>query len=293
MRYHPSATSLGHKSSMPLFIVNLAPTGMVPTAEMSSHVPLRTSRIVSDILNCGELGVSMAHIHACDESGEPTWRPEVYGDIIANIRESRPDLVLTVSTSGRRFGDFAQRSAVLDLPGDLRPDMASLTLSSLNFTREASLNAPDMIVRLAEAMAEKGIKPELEVFDLGMVNVAHSLIKKGLLSPPYYFNLIFGNASTAQASLLHIAALIASLPQPAVVSLGGIGRSQTPVAGIAAAMADGVRTGLEDNIWLDRDRSGQATNRDLVERVIRMAQEQERTIASPDQVRAMLRLPRR
>ncbi|MBF0391970.1 MAG: 3-keto-5-aminohexanoate cleavage protein, partial [Alphaproteobacteria bacterium] len=193
----------------------------------------------------------------------------------------------------RRFGDFAQRSAVLDLPGDLCPDMASLTLSSLNFTREASLNAPDMIVRLAEVMAEKGIKPELEVFDLGMVNVAHSLIKNGLLSPPYYFNLILGNASTAQASLLHIAALVASLPQPAVVAFGGIGRTQTAVAGIAAAMADGVRTGLEDNIWLDRDRSTKATNCDLVKRVIRMALEQERSIASPDQVRTMLGLSRR
>ncbi|MBF0305865.1 MAG: 3-keto-5-aminohexanoate cleavage protein [Alphaproteobacteria bacterium] len=275
------------------FIINLAPTGMVPTSTMSSHVPLTTNSIVSDILSCSELGVSMAHIHARDENGEPTWRPDVYGDIIARIRESRPDLILTVSTSGRRFGDLAQRSAVLDLPGDLRPDMASLTLSSLNFSREASLNAPDMIVRLAEAMAEKGIRPELEVFDLGMVNVVHSLIKKGLLSPPYYINVILGNASTAQASLLHIAALVASLPQPAVVAFGGIGRSQTPVAGIAAAMADGVRTGLEDNIWLDRNRSTRATNGDLVKRVIRMAMDQERTIASPAQVRTILGLPRR
>src|SRR6185295_125809 len=111
------------------------------------------------------------HLHARDEHDRPTHSKDVYARIIAGIREQRPDLVLCVSCSGRRAPEFAPRAEVLDLDGDLAPDMASLSLSSLNFSRQASVNAPDVVVALAERMGERGIRPEVEIFDLGMVSV--------------------------------------------------------------------------------------------------------------------------
>jgi hypothetical protein len=99
-------------------------------------------------------------------------------------------LVICVSLSGRSFNKFEERSEALELEGFLKPDMGSLTLSSLNFNQIASINSPEMILNLANKMKNLGIVPELEAFDAGMINYAKYLIKKGLLEPPYYFNLI-------------------------------------------------------------------------------------------------------
>ncbi len=272
-------------------ILNLAPTGMVPTREMSEHVPLQPDEVVADVLRCAEQGITVAHVHARDENDEPTHSKDVYARIISGIREQRPDLVLCVSTSGRRVPDFAPRAEVLDLDGDLAPDMASLTLSSLNFPRQASVNAPDVVVALAERMSERGIRPEVEIFDLGMVAVLRKLQERNVIGAPAQVNLLFGNLATAQAELPDIGALVGRLPPETIWSLAGLGASQLPVAGIAAAAAPGVRIGLEDNLWLDPNRTLTATNLDLVGRVHTLAETQGRAIMTPTEFRAALGLP--
>lgn len=274
-------------------ILNLAATGMVPTREMSEHVPLQPAEVVADVLRCADAGITVAHLHARDEHDEPTTSKDVYARIIGGIREQRPDLVLCVSCSGRRAPEFAPRAEVLDLEGDLAPDMASLTLSSLNFPRQASVNAPDVVVALAERMSERGIRPEVEIFDLGMVSVLRRLQERGVLAPPAHVNLLFGNLATAQADLTDIGALVGRLPAGTVWSLAGIGAAQLPVAGIAAAVAPGVRIGLEDNLWLDPERTLPASNLGLVERVHALAEVQGRTIMTPAELRTTLGLPRR
>ena len=164
------------------FILNFSPTGMIPTKGMTPHVPIQPPEIISQICEAAELGANMIHIHARDaKDGSPTFEKQIYGEIIAGVRAHFKDLVLCVSTSGRNFPEFEQRSACLDLKGELKPDMGSLTLSSLNFNKQASLNSPDMIQALAKKMLDNGIKPELEAFDLGMINYAHYLIHKGLV----------------------------------------------------------------------------------------------------------------
>jgi 3-keto-5-aminohexanoate cleavage enzyme len=274
-------------------ILNLAVTGMVPTREMSEHVPLQPAEVVADVLRCAEAGITVAHIHARDENDEPTTSKDVYARIIAGIREQRPDLILCVSTSGRRAPEFAPRAEVLDLEGDLAPDMASLTLSSLNFSRQASVNAPDVVVALAERMSERGIRPEVEIFDLGMVSVLRRLQERGVLAAPAHVNLLFGNLATAQAELPDIGALIGRLPAGTVWSLAGLGAAQLPVAGIAAAVAHGVRIGLEDNLWLDPERTLPASNLDLVDRVHALTNALGRTIMTPAELRTTLGLPQR
>jgi 3-keto-5-aminohexanoate cleavage enzyme len=275
---------------MKKLIINLAPTGMIPTKKMTQHVPESPAEIIADVLKCASLGVSMAHLHARDAEGVPTYKKEIYNKTITGIKEKNKEIIIVVSTSGRTYSEFSQRSEVLDLGGTVKPDMASLTLSSLNFNKIASVNSPDMIVKLAEKMREKEIKPELEIFDLGMVNFAHYLIKKELLQPPYYFNILLGNIAAAQAKLLHLGLIISELPENSIWSVAGIGDSQCRMNAIGIIDGSGVRVGLEDNIWFDDERTVLATNYALVERLVKIATVMERPIATPVEVRELLKL---
>jgi len=271
-------------------ILNLAPTGMVPSRADSPLVPLSVTEIADDVAECAALGVSMVHLHARDADGVPTSEAAAIAELITAVRRRVPGIVITATTSGRRASDLQQRAIALTLQGEAKPDMASLTLASMNFARDASVNSPATVMRLAELMLENGIKPELEVFDLGMVNFAHILIDKGLLKPPYYFNLLLGNPATAQASLLHLGMLVNDLPADSVWAVAGIGRYQTRATALGVAMGDGVRTGLEDNLWFDDARTVLASNARLVQRAAALAHAQGRPLASAQAVRARLGL---
>ncbi len=271
-------------------IINLAPTGMVPTRAQSPHVPLSCDEIVADACAAIDAGAAMVHLHARDAEGAPSSDPELFRPIMEGIRARRPQAVLTVTTSGRNVADVEVRANVLRLQGQAQPDMASLTLGSMNFATQASVNAPATILRLAEVMREHGIKPELEVFDLGMVNFAKFMIGKGLLDPPYYFNILLGNLATAQLDLLHLATIVRELPDNSIWALAGLGRHQWGANALGCVVAHGVRTGLEDNLWLDDARSQLATNVALVQRVAQLARATGREIASPAEVRQRLGL---
>ena len=278
------------KVSMQDLIINLAPTGMVPTKDSNPNVPITPKEIAEQVLGCAQLGVSIVHLHARDSDGNPTTDERVVADVISRIRSQQPDLIITVTTSGRRVNDLSERARCLMLDQDLRPDMASLTLGSMNFATEASINSPATIMSLAELMLEREIKPELEVFDLGMINFAKILIAKGLLKPPYYFNILLGNPATAQASLLHLGTMINDLPEHSIYSIAGIGRFQRKANALGVVLAHGVRVGLEDNLWLDEDRTKLATNVQMVERICAQAALLERKIATPQSVRERLQL---
>ncbi len=271
-------------------IVNLAPTGMVPTKALSPRVPISAREIADDVACCVDLGVNILHLHARDDDGQPTYRKEAYARLIAAVRERCPELVICVSLSGRKFVTYEQRSEVLDLGGDLKPDMASLTLSSLNFGDSASINTPEMIRRLAGRMAEAGIKPELEAFDTGMLNYARYLLEKGLIAPPLYFNFILGGIASAQATPAHLGLMLAQLPPGSLWSGGGVGRAQLGMNTLGLLYGNGVRVGLEDNLWLDSGRKHLAGNADLVRRTMEMATLLGRKPAASAEVRAALGL---
>ena len=276
---------------MDKLIINFTPTGMIPTKSQTPHVPITENEIVDDVLKACELGITMAHLHVRDEvTQQSCYKMERYARIIEGIRAVAPTLVLCVSTSGRIFNDFERRSEVLNLTAGLKPDMASLTLSSLNFNSQASINDPNMISRLAQKMLDNNIKPELEVFDSGMANYAKYLIKKGILKPPYYFNLILGNISCAQADLLHAGLLINDLPEQTVFSIGGVGNYQLRMDSLAISMGCGVRVGLEDNIWYDNNRTKLASNSDLLRRIKEIARTNERELMTSSELRNILGL---
>lgn len=271
--------------------INFTPTGMIPTKEMTPYVPVTVSEIIEDVHEAWEIGITMVHLHARDAStGKSTYKAEVYGDIIAGIRKFAPELVICVSLSGRNFKEFEKRAEPLYLDGDLKPDMGSLTLSSLNFNKQASMNAPDMILALAAVMKERGILPELEAFDAGMINYARYLERKQLLTPPHYFNLILGNIACAQADLLHVGIMIRDLPNGSIWSLAGVGDYQLRMNSVAIIMGGGVRVGLEDNIWYDQERTKLARNADLLRRIHVLAEAHERPLMSSVESRNLLKL---
>ena len=271
------------------FILNFTPTGMIPTRDMTPEVPLSPEEIVDQVLEVAELGVNMVHLHAREiETGLPTYKKELYSEIIGGIRKKNRGLVICVSTSGRDFNEFEKRSQVLELKGKLKPDFGSLTLSSLNFNKQASVNAPDMIKRLARKMLLNKIRPEMEAFDLGMINYAKYLIRKKLIIPPYYFNLILGNIACAQADMLGLGLMIRELPEGSIWSVGGIGDSQLEMNAMSLVAGGGIRVGLEDNIWFDRDRTKHATNRELVERILVIAEAMGKTPYTHKETREIL-----
>jgi len=271
-------------------IVNLAPTGAVHMRDHSPYVPISPDEIIADVNECVDAGASMVHLHAREADGGPSYRKERYARIIEGIRERHDDVVIVVSTSGRVFADLEKRTEVLSLQGDGKPDMASLTLGSMNFMNAPSVNSLDTIMRILDRMTSAGIRPELEVFDLGMVNVAHHLIRRGLLQPPYFFNVILGNIATAQAKLSHIALIASELPEGSYWSLAGLGRFQKSMCAAGVVFAHGVRVGLEDTIWNNKDKTTLATNASLVSQAIGIARHIGRDIARPDVVRQMLAL---
>lgn len=267
---------------MNAIIIDFTPTGMIPTKDMTPHVPVETNEIIDQVLEACSLGITKVHIHA-RESGIPTYKKEVYGEIIDGIRKYS-DVVICVSTSGRTFKSFEQRSDCLECC----PDMASLTLSSLNFNKEASVNSPDMIQDLASMMLMNDIKPELEAFDTGMINYAKYLIRKEILKPPYYFNFLLGNIACAQADPFYLGLMIRELPEQSYYSVAGIGENQLKMNSMAIAIGAGVRVGLEDNIWYDGERKKFATNIDLLKRIHRIIEANEKEVMTPNEFRERL-----
>ena len=273
-------------------IINVALTGMVPTKQMTPHVPVSEEEILEDAARCAELGASILHVHARHEDEAPSHRSELYAALIEGIRAIDPELVVCVTCSGRRTPGVDERAEVLELTGDAKPDMGSLTLGSNNFHRDASINPPEVIEELAHRMKERGIKPELEVFEPGMVSFGRHLVRKGLIEEPCYVNILLGNLATSPLSPGSLAMFLSLIPDDWTWAVGGIGRAQLDANAMAVAAGGHVRVGLEDNIWWDRGRSRHATNSMLVGRVAQLAELAERPIATPALVRERLGLKR-
>jgi len=249
-------------------IINFTPTGMVPMKSDTPYLPVSASEIIEQVHEAAEIGITLVHLHARDPQGVPTYKADTYRGIIEGIRKHCPGLVICASLSGRNIREVSKRAEVLSLC----PDMGSLTLGSMNFNRQESVNSPDVIADLIAEMNRYGVNPELECFDSGMINYAKYLIAKGELKPPFYFNLIFGNISSAQADAAYVGLAIRDLPNDAIWALGGIGRSQMLMNTFGIALGGGVRVGLEDNIWYDADRKVLATNAMLIKRIHGLAE---------------------
>jgi uncharacterized protein (DUF849 family) len=242
-------------------IINFTPTGTQPTKE-NSLAPIEVNEIIEEVHNANELGISIVHIHARDQvTFKNTYKKEVYSKIIEGIRKHCGDLIICTSLTGRNFPELEKRTEVLQL----YPDMGSLTMSSLNFPTGASVNEPNMILLLIEEMEKYGVSPEIECFDSGMLNYTNYLISKNILKEPHYINVILGNIYNSQSDIHTISSIKSSLPNNAKVCFGGIGSQQLRSNVYGLLEADGVRVGLEDNLYYkDKEK---ARNIQLLKRI--------------------------
>ncbi|MDQ3016640.1 MAG: 3-keto-5-aminohexanoate cleavage protein, partial [Bacteroidota bacterium] len=230
-----------------------------------------------------EIGITIAHLHAREEDEQPTYKKSVYREIFEGVKKHCPDLIICGSTSGRNFPEFEKRSEVIEL----QPDMCSLTLSSLNFANQASVNSPDMIIRLATKMKEYGVVPEFEVFDFGMINYGLYLLNKGIHTAPVYWNLLFGNIAGFQGTYSQMGMALNEIPSDHFIAFAGLGASQLKVNASAIAMGYGIRVGVEDNIWWDEKRSRLCTNTELVQRVHHLMDIHEKTLYTSPELGAL------
>ncbi|MGD8397723.1 MAG: 3-keto-5-aminohexanoate cleavage protein [Anaerolineae bacterium] len=265
-------------------IITVAPTGSVPTRAMNPHVPLTPEEIAAAAVRCREAGASLVHIHARDADGKPTLDPDVF-ERTHHLISERTDLVVQISTGGRAGTDPEARAAAVRR---IRPEMASLTTGSMNFPNQVYANGFEVIEHLAQAMVEAGTKPEMEIFEPGMIANALMLVDKGLATPPLHFDFVLGSRGSLPATPKNLVFLSESIPAGSTWTVAGIGRWQLPMAVLAVVMGGHVRVGLEDNLLY---RKGEpATNEQLVARVARIAAEVGRPLATPDEARTILGL---
>ncbi len=276
-----------HRSKL---IINAALTGNVPTKTDVPNVPITPDEIISDARKCFAAGATFFHLHARDDDGKPSCKREIFEEIVFGIRKHCPGSVICVTAGGRIFKTFEERSAILDIEGELKPEFASLTLGSINFPADVSVNSPNIIQSLAKAMLSKGIRPELEIFDTGMLNYAAYLTRKGFLRSPFHFNLFFGLLGTMPARMVDMCHLVQSLPQNSTWASAGGGKFQLSVNTAAILMGGHVRTGIEDNFYYDHEKNIPATNEMLVERLARLAKELGRPVANSSEARGILGL---
>jgi 3-keto-5-aminohexanoate cleavage enzyme len=272
---------------MDKLIITVAPTGNVPTKEMNPHLPVTPEEIAETAVHCREAGASLIHIHARDAAGNPTLDPGVFARIYELVTE-RTDLVVQISTGGRAGMDPEARAAAVQR---LRPEMASLTTGSMNFPDRVYANPFGVIEYLAEVMREAGSKPEMEIFEPGMIANALRLVDQGLAEHPLHFDFVLGSRGSVMASPKNLMFLSESIPPGSTWTVAGIGRWQTPMAALAVVMGGHVRVGLEDNVYYSKGEL--ASNEQLVTRVARIAAELGRAVASPDEAREILGLVRR
>ncbi len=267
-------------------IITLAPTGNVPSKTDNPNVPMTPEEIANETFQAYKLGVSVVHVHARDENGSPTYKKEVFEKIFREIRKKCPDIIICASTSGRVFSEIEQRTEVLDL----YPDIASLTLGSMNFPNSLSINSMDTLKKMATLMSERNIMPELEIFESGFINTAKYLYKKGYLKKPFQFCLLLGSLGSSPANIGDLSYLVNSLPNDSNWSATGVGRFQTQINVAAMLMGGHIRIGLEDNIYYNYPQQEPASNVKLVERIVRIAKDVNREIATPKEARAILGL---
>jgi 3-keto-5-aminohexanoate cleavage enzyme len=260
-------------------IINFTPTGTQTTRD-NSFAPLLPNEIIEEVHNANEVGISIVHLHARDEETlKNTYKKEVYQKIIEGIKKHCPDLLICVSLTGRNFPEVEKRSEVLQL----YPDMGSLTMSSLNFPSGASINQPETIVRLIEEMDKYGVQPEIECFDAGMLNYTNYLISKNKLKPPYHINVILGNIYNGQCDFGTLSTIKSNLPVNSYTCVGGIGSQQLKSTTYGLLDFDGIRIGLEDNLYYkDKEKT---SNLELLKRAHRIMNELDMTHYTSNQLR--------
>lgn len=268
---------------MDKLIITAALVGAEVKQADTPYLPITPQEIAEAAEEVYEKGASIVHIHVRDADGEPSQDREIYRETIAEIKKRCP-IIIQVSTGGAVGMSSEERLQ----PISLAPEMATLTTGTVNFGHEVFMNTASQLREFAAAFRQYQVQPEFEIFDTGMVANALALVKEGLFDGHLHFNFVLGVPGAIPAKVEHLLHMVHQLPSHATWSVAGIGRAQLPMCTMAIVLGGHVRVGLEDNLYY---RKGElASNGQLVERVVRIANELQREVATPDEARAILQL---
>ncbi len=286
-------------------VLTCAVTGAGDTVGKHPGVPVTPEQIANAAIEAAKAGAAVAHIHARDpETGKGSRDPALFKEIVDRVRASDTDVVINL-TAGMG-GDWVASDDDPSMPApgtdmigpeerlahvkECLPEICSLDCGTMNFGNgnEIYISTPPYLRKMAELTREWGVKPELEVFELGHIRFAKQMVSEGLINEPPMFQICLGIPWGAEQSVDNMKVMKDELPAGANWASFGISRMQMPMAAAAVAMGGNVRVGLEDNIYLDR--GVLATNGQLVERAVEIIERMGARLLSPAEARKKLQL---
>jgi len=271
-------------------IITAAITGSRITREATPYIPITPEEIVTSAIECEDAGASIVHIHVRDpNTGLGTQDIGLFRQVVEPLRE-KTDLVLCLTTSGipGRNLNIEERLT----PLELEPELASFDAGSINLGGSAFINTPEFLQAAAIRMREKGVKPELEIFDVGMIITCLRMMEEGYLTDPLHFQFVLGTPWGIPATPKSLIHLLDYLPERSTWSVIGIGRAHLPICMMGLILDGHIRVGMEDNIYYRKGELAK-TNAQLVERIVRIAKEYGREVATTKETREILGLKRK
>ena len=274
---------------MEKLIIAAAICGAEVTKEHNPAVPYTIEEIVREAKSAYDAGASVIHLHVRHDDGTPTQDKARFQEAVDAIYEVCPDVIIQPSTGGAvGMTDLERLQSTEITPA---PEFATLDCGTLNFGGdEIFINTDNTIMNFAKIMKERGIKPELEVFDKGMIDIALKVDRKGLLVHPLHFDFVLGVQMTA--TLRDLVFMVGSIPPGCTWTAAGIGRAEFEIAAATIIMGGHVRVGFEDNLYIEKGVLAKS-NGELVEKVVKLAKLLGRAIATPDEAREILSIPKR
>jgi 3-keto-5-aminohexanoate cleavage enzyme len=264
-------------------LITAALVGAETMREHTPHVPYTPEEIADEAARCREAGASMVHVHGRLEDGTPTQDRETFRRILEGIRE-RCDVLVQFSTGGAVWMSVDERIEAVDL----KPDMATLTTGTVNFGDDVFMNPWPMVKQIAARLREHAVRPEIEVFDTGMVDAALRLVREELLDEQFHMDFVLGVPGGMGGAPENLDFLVSKVPRGCTWCVAGVGRHELPLAYKAIEMGGHVRVGLEDNIYASKGVLAKGSY-ELVEKVVEHAQAVGRALHTPQTAREMLR----
>ena len=269
-------------------IITVAITGSLPRKKDNPAVPITVAEQIESTHEAFEAGAALVHLHVRNEDESPTSSPERFADVLEGVRKRCPGIITQISTGGRS-GAGRERGAMLSL----RPDMASLATGSVNFPARVYDNSPELVDWLASEMQKYGIKPEVEAFDLSMIFQAAAMQRAGKINGPLHIQFVMGvkNAMPVDRDVFEFyVKTLKRLAPDATWTGAGIGKDQITLVRWSLELGGHCRTGLEDNVRLDRDTLA-PSNAALVKQAVALCAEYGRRPATVAEARRLLSLP--
>lgn len=267
-------------------IITAALTGAFPQKDKNPNIPTTPQEIAKEAYECWKAGAAIVHLHMIDEEGKGTMNKDRFAETVKLIKE-KCDVIINLTTSGDLNATDETRMAHLI---ELKPEMASYDAGTMNWMNSSVFyNAPAFLEKLGNCMKETHVKPEIEIFDAGMIYNTLYYVKKGVLEAPLHYQLVLGAAGGTAATVENLVYLKSLIPEGSTWSAFGIGKQHLPILYATIALGGHIRVGMEDNIYYSHGRIAKS-NVEFVERAVRIIKEANKEVATPADARKILGL---